>query len=148
MAGRDGVGAESLLEYGRRRDDSTPPHPEATATEGLRNPNNWQLESTNYTLIMAIYSQLSETNRGLFLGGSLNVWTRKHIPSRVETQHLWPSWNGHTSALPLLAEFCVRNGRLNLLLDVLKNVGCLRPVLLSCLRSSRDGALRKSFTLT
>jgi hypothetical protein len=46
------------------------------------NPNNWQLESTNYTLIMAIYSQLSETNRGLFLGGSLNVWTRKYIPSR------------------------------------------------------------------
>jgi hypothetical protein len=86
------------------------------------NPNNWQLESANYTLIMAIYSQLSETNRGLFLGGSLNVWTRKYIPSRMEAQHWWPSWNGHTSALPLLAEFCIRNGQLKLLLDVLKNV--------------------------
>ena len=34
------------------------------------NPHNWRLESTNYTLIMAIYSQLSEWNRGLFLGVS------------------------------------------------------------------------------
>ena len=91
------------------------------------NPNNWQLESTNYTLIMAIYSQLSEWNRGLFLGGSLNAWTRKYVPSRTEAQHWWPSWNGHTSALPLLAEFCIRNGRLKLLLDVLKNVEMPTP---------------------
>ncbi len=86
------------------------------------NPNNWQLESTNYTLILAIYSQLSNRDRGLFLGGSLDVWTRKYIPSRFEAQHLWPSWNGRTSALPLLAEFSIRNGHLNLLLDVLKSL--------------------------
>lgn len=86
------------------------------------NPNQWQLESTNYTLLMAIYSQLSEANRGLFLGGSLNVWTRKYIVASVEAQHYFPSWGGHTSALPLLAEFCVRNNQLRLLLAVLKNV--------------------------
>ena len=86
------------------------------------NPNQWQFESTNYTLIMAIYSQLSDMHRGLFLGGSLNVWTRKYIAPRMEAQHWFPSWTGHTSALPLLAEFCIRNGQLNLLLAVLKNV--------------------------
>lgn len=86
------------------------------------NPNNWQLESTNYTLIMAICSQLSDGDRGLFLGGSLNVWMRKHIPSRGGVQHPWPSWDGRTSALPLLAEFCIRNGHLKLLLDVLKHL--------------------------
>ncbi len=86
------------------------------------NPGQWQFESTNYTLIMAIYSNLSDTNRGLFLGGSLNVWTRKYIASRIEAQHWFPSWAGQTSALPLLAEFCIRNGQLRLLLAVLKNV--------------------------
>lgn len=95
--------------------------------EVYENPNNWQLESINYTLIMAICSQLSEWNRGLFLGGFLNVWTRKYIPHRTEAQHWWPSWNGHTSALPLLAEFCIRNGRLKLLLDVLNNVEMPTP---------------------
>jgi hypothetical protein len=40
----------------------------------------------------------------------------------MEAQHWFPLWTGHTSALPLLAEFCIRNGQLNLLLAVLKNV--------------------------
>jgi len=72
------------------------------------NPDHWQFESTNYTLIMAIYSQLSDTNRGLFLGGSLNVWTWKYIAPRMEAQHWFPSWAGHTSSPSVTGSTAVR----------------------------------------
>jgi hypothetical protein len=89
--------------------------------EVYESPNEWQLKSVNYSLLMAIFSQLSEHNRGLFVGGLLNVWTRRNGGNRI-AQHLYPAWNGHTSASSLLAEFSVRNGHLQILLDVLNNI--------------------------
>jgi hypothetical protein len=86
------------------------------------NPNEWQFESTNYSLLMAIYSQLSESDQGLLIGGLLNIWTRKYIKKTVVAQHLYPSWNGCTSASSLLAEFSVRNKHLKILLGVLDGI--------------------------
>lgn len=89
--------------------------------EVFENPVQWRFESTNYALITAVYSQLSDADKGLFLGGLLNIYTRKLVaPARNSGAYC--AWNGHLSALPLLSEFCVRNGRLGILLAVVSHV--------------------------
>jgi hypothetical protein len=89
--------------------------------EVLEDPTLWEIKGRNYDAILELFRQLSNENRGMFLGGLLNK-TRVRSLKLFENQHAFPSWNGHTSALPVVVEICIRNGYLDLLLKVLSHV--------------------------
>jgi hypothetical protein len=66
-------------------------------------------ESTNFNLLVKIFSQVAEADRANFVSALLNH-VRKPIAARVDTYHR------KTSALALLAQFCIRTGHLKELL--------------------------------
>jgi hypothetical protein len=105
------AGAIALME--RRR------YPTRDVTE---KPDQWQFESVNYELLLALFQQLSIANRQLFLGGLLNLTRSRQTSSRTEAKSFHPSWNGYTSGLPLMVEMCIRNGYLSIFFGVLNNV--------------------------
>jgi hypothetical protein len=87
--------------------------------EVYENPNQWKLDSTNYSLLMAIFAQLSPANRRLFVGGLVNLLIQTDGAPATNTRVCFPLWNGRVSSLPLVAECCNRNGCLDLLLAAL-----------------------------
>ena len=90
--------------------------------EVYENPNQWKLDSTNYSLLMAILAQLSPANRRYFLEGLVNSLIRTNGVQAANTRVCFPLWEGRVSALPLVAECCIRNGSLDALLDALDKV--------------------------
>jgi hypothetical protein len=90
--------------------------------EVYENPNQWEFTSTNYSLLMAIFSQVLPADREPFLTVLLNTYTRLSGSATVGLKHAFPTWNGFIGALPLLAEFCIRNNFLNLLLRMASKI--------------------------
>lgn len=88
--------------------------------EVFENPDQWKLESINYGLLSELYSQLPASAKDLFVAGMLNVFSRKHAPF-TGSKH-FTAWKGHSSALPLLAEFSLRNGHWPLLLHIMAQI--------------------------
>ena len=89
--------------------------------EVFEHPNRWKFESTNYPLLMTLNSQLADVNRASFISALLNIYARKYVPA-TRNPRVYGAWNGQLSALPLLAEFCVRNGHLSLLLEAISKI--------------------------
>ncbi len=102
--------------------------PEMAAAQGLyeerkkrprqvyEDPKLYLFESTNFELLLKIFSQVSDTERPTFVSALLNH-VRK--PPAVQTPRiptLLATIRGETSALALLAEFCIRTGNLKELL--------------------------------
>jgi hypothetical protein len=79
-------------------------------------PKLYMFASTNFDLIVKIFSQLADGDRAGFISELLN-FVRKPIaaPDQKHGIH-FPSFRGQTSALALLAEFCIRMGYLKDLL--------------------------------
>jgi hypothetical protein len=96
--------------------------------EVLQDPTLWEIKGRNYGAILELFRQLGKEHQGMFLGGLLNK-TRQRSLKLFENQHVFPSWNSHTSALPLVAEICIRNGHLDLFLKVLSHVEMPNPSL-------------------
>jgi hypothetical protein len=92
---------------------STPKELQQIRSERPRNvqedPLAWVFESTNYTLLCALLSQVPEKDRHSFLTSVLLRIVSAPGCARARGQ-VYPVWNGLTSELPLVAEFCVRNG--------------------------------------
>jgi hypothetical protein len=88
--------------------------------EVFEQPDQWNLESTNYGPLLELYSQLLPSARETFVAGLLNVFSRAHVPFSGNKH--FSAWKGHSSALPLLAEFSVRNGHWSLLLRVIAQI--------------------------
>jgi hypothetical protein len=77
--------------------------------EVWENPNLWKFGSRNYELLVLILNQLdSSQGEGLLRILVNEERQRPHHLGAGRSQ--FPSWGGDTSALPLLAEVCVRNG--------------------------------------
>lgn len=74
----------------------------------IENPTTYRFKSTNYDLLFALFSHLTENDRPAFLSG---VATRLiSAPGCVRKPHVFfPGWNNLSSDLPLVAEFLVRN---------------------------------------
>ncbi|HYM09250.1 MAG TPA: hypothetical protein VEU62_00885 [Bryobacterales bacterium] len=69
----------------------------------------WSFESTNYSLLRALLSQVAEESRPAFFSAVLSRMAL--APACAYTRQVYqPSWNQLVSELPLVAEFCVRNG--------------------------------------
>lgn len=93
------------------------------AREVEEDPTLWELSSTNYELIEALYiEQKHNSNQTAFLTALLNLKGREYVEPNQSKSLLFPSWNGYLSALPLLAEFAIRHGQFQLLLDVLNGI--------------------------
>lgn len=78
-------------------------------------PNLWKFSSRNYDLVTLILNQLDSLRKEEFLGILIEEELQRphHLGSG---RSRFPSWNGDTSALPLLAEVCVRNESFDTLL--------------------------------
>ncbi len=72
-------------------------------------PRIWRFESTNYNLLCALLSQLQEKDKNHFLTSVLLRLSDSPGCIRMKS-NVQPSWNGLSSELPLIAEFCTRNG--------------------------------------
>ena len=79
-------------------------------------PKLYEFKSTNFDLLVKIFSQVAEVDRPEFLSQLLE-WVRKARPAQVLRAVYFPIYQGCTSALALLAEFCVRTGHLKELLE-------------------------------
>lgn len=79
-------------------------------------PKLWEFRSTNFSLLLKIFSQVAEADRAAFVSALLNCVRKPMQASQFRKVALFPSYGGRTSALPLLAEFCIRNGFLQDLL--------------------------------
>ncbi|MFL6390212.1 MAG: hypothetical protein ACJ71U_22245 [Terriglobales bacterium] len=77
------------------------------------NPKLYSFESSNFNLLLKVFSQVGDADRASFVSSILE-FVRK--PIRAAVGHRFPSFKGNTSALALLAEFCIRTGHLKELL--------------------------------
>jgi hypothetical protein len=80
-------------------------------------PKAFQFESINFNLLLTIMNQLAVEKRTAFVAGLVKVLLEIAPTNRHPNQMLFPSLNRETSSLSLLAEFCIRNGYAQTLLD-------------------------------
>jgi hypothetical protein len=73
------------------------------------NPKLYTFESTNFELLIKIFSQVADADRASFVSGVLDS-VREPTAHRQTSAVPFPSFNWFTSALALVAEFCVRTG--------------------------------------
>lgn len=74
-------------------------------------PESWALESVNFNLLRAIFSQIADGDRPAFISGLLQS-VREPVDASISQSAIFPAFRGQTSALALLAEFCVRTSYL------------------------------------
>ena len=77
-------------------------------------PKAFQFQSVNFDLLLTIMSQLAPEKRPEFVGWLVKTLL---IAAPVNRRASFPSWNHQTSSLSLLAEFCIRTGYAQTLLD-------------------------------
>jgi len=82
-------------------------------------PKEYKFESVNFDLLVKIFHQVQETERPQFMAALLKLVERP-FPAQPVSMQSFPSVNGKSSMLPLIAEFCVRTGHLNELLEATK----------------------------
>ncbi len=115
----------SFFQYGPEPDRWTPALAGHRALEAERksrprqvheDPRLYAFESTNYTLLVTIFGQVADTDRQSFIARLLDL-VRKTADAHSQAYGTYfPSYERQTSALALLAEFCVRSGYLKHLL--------------------------------
>lgn len=79
-------------------------------------PKLYVFESTNFGLLVKVFSQVAETERAGFVSALLNYVRTPIAALEHKFGSNFPSLQGQTSALALLAEFCIRTGHLKELL--------------------------------
>ena len=82
-------------------------------------PKLYKFESINFALLAKVFHQVMETERSQFIGALLKL-VEKPFPAQPASTGNFPSVNGKSSMLPLIAEFCVRTGHLSELLEATK----------------------------
>lgn len=102
------------------------------------NTHDWVFESTNYALLMAIISQMVMGNHPLFVKALLILTAEKAVPKLQPFQAPYPAWEGYVSALPLVAEFSIRNGFLNLLIERLSSTKLPNPSIAGMFRQLEE----------
>lgn len=97
--------------------------------EVLEDPKLFRFESVNYDLLLTLFNQLAENNRQPLIASLFKVLLPAYHSPTSRPQPVFPSWNGHTSGLALLAEFCIRTGHLQALLEATKELQLPTPSL-------------------
>src|ERR1035437_2103982 len=78
-------------------------------------PKSFVFESTNFNLLVKVFSLVAEENRDGFIHAHLH-YVRNPMRAADYKHTVFPSFHGEISALGLLAEICVRTGHLHQLL--------------------------------
>lgn len=79
-------------------------------------PKSFRFLSTNFDLLVKIFSQVADRDRASFVSSLLD-YVRKPVHAReARGATIFPAFKGQLSSLGLLAEFCIRTGHLNELL--------------------------------
>lgn len=81
------------------------------------NPKSFTFKSTNFDLLLKIFGQVPSAERTDFIARLLTLVRNPPAASLPRGPVTFPIFEGRTSALPLIAEFSVRTGHLNELLD-------------------------------
>jgi len=81
------------------------------------NPSLFVFESVNFNLLLTILNQLPPENRPNFIAGLLKAMLAAAPTNDVGARMIFPCGRHKTSSLTLLAEFCIRNGYAQALLD-------------------------------
>jgi hypothetical protein len=103
------------------------------------NPSEYVFESTNYGLLMTIFGQIPAGNpRLMFVRALLSVTVERAVPQLQKFQASYPAWSGYASALPLVAEFCIRNGHLDLLIEGLNKTKLPTPSIAGMFRELEE----------
>src|SRR5260370_4537711 len=79
-------------------------------------PKSFAFESMNFNLLVKVFSLVPEADREKFIHALLH-YVRNPMPAADYHGEAFPSFGGKTSALALLAQFCVRTGHLHQLLS-------------------------------
>jgi hypothetical protein len=79
-------------------------------------PKLYVFESTNFNLLVKIFSQVADADRASFVSALLDYVRKPMAASAQKRVAYFPSFCRQTSALALLAEFCIRTGHLKELL--------------------------------
>jgi hypothetical protein len=82
-------------------------------------PKLYEFESVNFGLLIKIFHQVMEIDRPHFISALLK-FVEKSFPAQPSSALSFPCVSGQSSMLPLIAEFCVRTGYLNDLLEATK----------------------------
>jgi hypothetical protein len=86
-------------------------------------PGHYLFSSVNYDLLMAILGQVHKTDRNAFMASIVKRIPSAHSYRRdKDTALVYPRFDWHVSELPLIAEFCVRNGCLMLALQAAASI--------------------------
>ena len=92
------------------------------------NPERYVFESLNYNLLVALYSQVVQTEREAFTTALLDMLPRGH--SRGTQFARFPTFDQRTSSFPLLAEFCIRTRNTDQLFRAIEKTKKLIPSLI------------------
>ncbi len=79
-------------------------------------PKLFAFLSTNFDLLIKVFSQVSEGDRASFISSLLERVRKPLGARRAKGAAAFPSFGGEQSALGLLSEFCIRTGHLKELL--------------------------------
>jgi len=101
------------------------------------NPRQWVFKSINFSLLCALHSEVAANSRQEFVEAVLRGRIASEGCRRTRKTGYRPSWNGFVSELPLVAEFCVRNGAKNAFFKALPQIKC-SPGLAVLLRHLED----------
>jgi hypothetical protein len=82
-------------------------------------PKLYKFESVNFDLLVKIFRQVVEAERPHFIAALLK-FVEKPFPAQPIAAPSFPTVNGQSSMLPLIAEFCVRTSHLTELLEATK----------------------------
>jgi hypothetical protein len=85
------------------------------------NPRWWSFKSVNFDLLCAVYSQIAAGSKPEFVNAMLRRLALGGC-GRARRAIYYPNWNPFVSELPLIAEFCVRNGATKMFLKALPDV--------------------------
>ncbi|MGA2755434.1 MAG: hypothetical protein ABSE53_16885 [Terracidiphilus sp.] len=86
------------------------------------NPNRYKFESSNYSLLVTLFQNLSEADRSAFFLTLLQKIADLDTAWTARTYARFPTWKNCFSYLPLVAEFCVRTNHTASLIKSLREV--------------------------
>jgi hypothetical protein len=115
MGGKQSEATGLYTRHGRHHGPDA--HEGSSTREVEENPKLFLFDIVNFNLLVAILNQLPPENRSAFVTGLVKMLLVWAPTNETGAQKKFPLWDSKTSSLALLAEFCIRNGYPQALLD-------------------------------
>jgi hypothetical protein len=80
-------------------------------------PEAFTFGGTNYDLLLRLYSEVPDKDRGGFIDAMLMSVKKGGYVGQAGATYHYPTFQGCISDMPLIAEFCIRTGNIRLLME-------------------------------